>query len=155
HLFLRYRQLPNSGFKVDFEIDPSERLLCVRENILPSDESSLPGEPRKGQVFRDTQVGKQMEILVDADDPGILGGSGTMGGRIDTSTFDDDSARVPAVRPRKDLHQGGFAGAVLPDEHMDLAIVQIEVDPLEYTHPEKGLGDALHGQDIFHGECLQ
>ena len=48
------------------------------------------------------------------------------------------------LQPDHDFHQGGFAGAVLPDEAEDLVGTQGHIHALEGDHPGKQFRDAFH-----------
>ena len=74
HLLLRHRKVADLGLKIDIKVDSSERLLCACKRVFPPDQPAFPDEPRERQVFRDAEVRKQVKILVDTDDPGVLGG---------------------------------------------------------------------------------
>ena len=53
-----------------------------------------------------------------------------------------------------DLGQRRFAGAVLAQQRVDLALAQIEIDLPHRRHAAIGLGDLLHPDDRFHGSGL-
>src|SRR5690606_26006411 len=47
---------------------------------------------------------------------------------------------------RQELDEGGLAGAVLPEQHHDLAAVDVEVDVVERGDPREGLGEPAAAQ---------
>jgi predicted neutral ceramidase superfamily lipid hydrolase len=59
---------------------------------------------------------------------------------------DVNRAGIGTNDPGKDLHQCGFAGAVLADQCDDLAGGQIEVDAVECDDTRKALGNRRHVQ---------
>jgi hypothetical protein len=54
------------------------------------------------------------------------------------------------VHPGEDLHQRRLAGAVLAHDRVDLALVEVEVDPVEDLHADEALLDAAHLQQLRH-----
>jgi hypothetical protein len=60
-----------------------------------------------------------------------------------------DVARVAAmaVDAAQHLHQGGFAGAVFPDDGVDLAAAHPQVDIVERNDAREGLAYRAHFQD--------
>ena len=62
---------------------------------------------------------------------------------------DQDLALIRPVSPREDLHQGGFAGAVVADKPHDLAAPQLQIHALEGVDTTETLADALHFNDVF------
>ena len=54
------------------------------------------------------------------------------------------SPLVPGIDAAQDLHQGRLAGAVLAEQHMDLARPHVEVDPIQRVDAGKPLRDAAH-----------
>ena len=54
--------------------------------------------------------------------------------------------------PGHDLGEGRLAGAVLPQQGMDLALAQIEVDLPHRRHAAIGFGDLLHVDQGRHGQ---
>ncbi len=65
-----------------------------------------------------------------------------------------DPAFVGLEQPEQDLHQGGLAGAVLPQDGVDLARTNLEVDVIIGDDPGESLGDPPRLQDgvtPFHG----
>ena len=44
------------------------------------------------------------------------------------------------------VHQRRLAGAVLAEQHMHLAGLQVEIDAAQRVHAAETLGDASHGQ---------
>ena len=124
---------------------PVERLLVEQEPAarLPADED----------VLGDRQVAHQVQLLVDDADPEVLGRPG--GGDLLFLSADSDHARIAAIDPGQDLHQGGLPRAVLPDETVHLAPAQIELRVLERPDAGKALGDIDHlDQEFIHVEHL-
>ena len=68
------------------------------------------------------------EVLVDHADAEV----DRLGGRVDLDRLavDEHLALVGVVEPVEDRHQGRLAGAVLPQQGVHLAALQVEVDPV-------------------------
>ena len=49
----------------------------------------------------------------------------------------------------RDLHQCGFAGAVVPDDGVNAAAAHADTDVLEHPDLTEALADALHFKDVF------
>ncbi len=97
------------------------------------------------QVFVHPELGDEVELLVDRADPGVLG----LARRPDVylPALEEDHPPVGPVDPGQDLDQGGLAGPVLSDEHVDLARAQVEVHIPKRHDPREGLRDAPHLQE--------
>ena len=127
--------------------------FCVGLNLCPNSLEKLPGlvaplapgdatcgrrslQP-EGDVFRHAQVGKKSRLLVDRRDSHRSGG-----GRIEPGhrfSFDLNSARIGLMRPGDDFDERRFAGAVLPEQGMDFASVQVKGNPLQCANGLKRL----------------
>ena len=83
--------------------------------FLPDDDVLQHGEGRE-----------EHEVLVHHADAPADGVPGTADG--DRVSLDRDGSRVRPVQAVEDLHQGGLAGAVLPDQGVDLPGAQVEGD---------------------------
>ena len=68
---------------------------------------------------------------------------------VDWLAADDDLALIRLVEAVQDVHQGGFAGAILPQQGMDLALLEGQVDMIIGQHTGETLGDvrAVQGQE--------
>src|SRR5882724_3989475 len=62
------------------------------------------------------------------------------------SAVDSDLAAVFRIwiNAAQNLHQGGFARTVLPNQRMDFSMVQVKRHPVQSLYPRKGLGDLAH-----------
>ena len=71
-------------------------------------------------------------------------------------------ARVPRSQSLEDLHRGGLAGAVGPEDAEDLAAADVEVQAVQHLPLAVRLAQAAHGEDALEppvclgmdGECL-
>jgi hypothetical protein len=57
-----------------------------------------------------------------------------------------DRPRVGGEHPGNDLDEGGIAGAILPEQGVNLAGVEVGRDVVEGLDPAEGLGDPVHVQ---------
>ena len=62
-----------------------------------------------------------------------------------------DGAVVGLVGPGQHLDQGGLARAVLAEQTVHLAGLDVEVDAVEGPHAGERLGDAGHGEQRWFG----
>src|SRR5207248_8364788 len=51
---------------------------------------------------------------------------------------------VLAIRAAENLHQGGFAGPILAEQHVDVASLERQIDAIEGDHTRERLADAPH-----------
>ena len=73
----------------------------------------------------------------DAGGDGLLGAAGDLGPAVD-----GDLALVGLQQPVEDVHQGGLAGAVLPQQAVDLTGDDVQVDVVVGDQRPEALGDA-------------
>ena len=85
-------------------------------------------------------------MLMHHADPGLQ----RVGGRLDLHrpAVDANLAAVLSVKAVKNLHQGGFAGAVLAQERMHLACFDIKIDMVAGQDARETLDDAAHFQQL-------
>ncbi len=77
-------------------------------------------------VFGHGEDGHQHEVLVDHADAPPDGVTGI--GEMDRVAVDADLARIGVHQAEQDVHQRRLAGAVLPQQAVDLARLESEVD---------------------------
>ena len=106
-------------------------------------EASAPVQAQR-HVLGHRQRRHQHEVLVDHADPVV--NRGGRRGNLDRCPLDPDLAFVGPVQAVEDLHQRALAGAVLPQQRVDLAGLNSEVDVLVRDDARETLGDAGHLQ---------
>ena len=99
----------------------------------------------KEDVLGRGQFGNQIEFLVDDRDASAFG---VLNAReTNRRALDPDLAVIVDMHAGEDLHQGRFAGAVLPHKRVDFAAPQVEVDVAKRRHSGKGFGYAFRFKD--------
>ena len=98
------------------------------------------------------QVGEKVELLVDCSDAERLGV--LRGGEDPLLARDLDAAGIRTLGTGQDLEQRRLAGAVLTEQAVDLAGVEIERDVVQRLHAGVELGDPGDPQQrLGHGRC--
>jgi hypothetical protein len=110
-----------------------------------------PGKPPDEHVLGHGKLGEVGELLVDHVDAQPQGVFGVADAH--RLAVDQDPAFVQGVDPAEHAHQGALAGAVLPDDGVDLPLAQLEVNARQGDRAAEGLADALHPQQrgVGHG----
>ncbi len=102
----------------------------------------------EGDVFGDGQRVEEREVLEDHADAEALGIVGALD--MDLATVPEDVALVRPHQPIDDLHQRRLAGAVLPDDGVDLARRDAQVDAAIGHHAGVALANAGEFQTPVH-----
>ena len=100
----------------------------------------MPGSGH--DIVEGRQVFDQFEMLMDHTDP--LGHGIAWRAENDAFTMDGDFTGIRLVNPGEDVHQGRFAGAIFPEQGMDLPGRHREADVLVGFDRGKGLADSAH-----------
>lgn len=119
----------------------------------PDDEPGGGGFVAEEDVLGDRQALHQVEFLVDGGDAEAHGGDGRL--ERDVFAAPGDPSVVGLVGAGEDLDEGGLAGAVLAEEAVDLAGLDVEVDAVEGADAGEGLGDAGHREQRWCGCVLR
>ena len=135
------RQRADDGVGIDLQpvlvaqlLDPFAGLLAVED-----DAGALRAE---NDVLRDGEAGNEHEVLVDHGQPGEHGIARVV--EADRLAVDADLPLVRVVQPKEDVHQGRFAGAVLAEQGVDLALAHGELDPIVGDDAGEPLDDPPH-----------
>src|SRR5450759_3866904 len=112
------------------------------------------GETSQRQVLCHAKMRDQVKILVNGDDAEILGGPGPVSRQVKLLPVEGDRACVQLVGSREDFHERRLSGPVLTEEHVHLAVVEVEVDAFQDADTEERLGDAFYLQKFFHPNAL-
>ena len=93
-------------------------------------------------VFRHRQTGQCPQLLHDDGDTLVVGLHLVL--RVDFLAVQDELAAADAVNTRQHIGQRGLAGAVLADEGMHLALVDIERNILHRLRDTEGFAEILN-----------
>ncbi len=140
-LSLTDRQFLHLPVGIEFEPVVGSQLADPLRGAVEVDHDPGPGLGAEDHVLQDGEVVGQHEMLVDHPDPGINGILGSL--EVGRLTVDGDGALVGTDHPVDDLHEGGLAGPVLPDDGMDVTESDGQLDILVGHYPRIPLGDAL------------
>ena len=103
----------------------------------------------KEDVLGHTQVGHEVQFLMDDGDPGRL--AFLKAGEMHTLAPIGHFALVGLVKTGDHLHQGRFPGAVLATKRVDLAAIEFEMHIVEREHTGEALDHATGAQDRLGG----
>ena len=121
-------------------------LLRQGQDLLPGllllQEAVLAGLHAQDDVVQDGEALHQFEVLVYHADSQRVGVIGVLDLHHLAVLFDDALLRL--VQAEQHAHQGGFSGAVLAQQGMDLAPLQLERDVVVGDNSRKALGDIQH-----------
>ena len=120
HLPLRDVELHQPRAGIDAEAEPLHHRQAVSPQPAPVHHPESPdGQAAEEDVFRDGQVRRLHQFLIDDRDPQPDHAErGRMGDRL---ARDADLARIRLLRARQDLDERGLSRAVLADQRVDLA----------------------------------
>jgi len=147
HLRLRHRQVAYPPGDRDLGAQGGEQLGGGAAGGRAVDQAEAVRLAAEEDVLLDREVGHQVELLVDEDDPCRLGGVGV--GELDRAPFQCDLARARAVVAGEQLHQRRLAGAVLAHQRVDLPGAHVDVDGVEDLDGSEGLAEADAVEDRF------
>ena len=125
------------------EADPGEVLPHAPHRLPALDRAEARWEPGvEEDVVQHRRRTDQPEVLVDEAAPvrvGRLGGAEGDLGSVDG----DPTSLVRHVVAGEDLDEGGLPRAVLPQQCVDLTVLDGQIDALEGAHPAEGLRETF------------
>ena len=148
-LLLCHPQPVGRSVDVDVRADSGEHLARPLASPAPVDPSPGSGglvPDRK--IFGDRQVREERRLLINRRDAERAHRDRV--GAIDPARVDLNRPRVRRVRAREDAHERALSGAVLADERMDLASLQVERHGPERVHAAERFAHASE-PDEGHG----
>ena len=148
-LLLGHRQPAHLGLGVDARADPPEEPPGPLPAPCPADPT--PGPPRlqpQRDVLGDRQVGEEGRLLVDRGDPERAGADRVV--VLDRPALHLERSLVRRVGAGDDLDQRRLPRAVLADQGMDLAGLQVEGDAPQRLDPGERLADARQPEECRH-----
>ena len=139
--------------EVDVQADPVQGCLGDAAHLLAVDHAEPLGGAAQRDVLGDAELRHQVQLLVDGGDAVALGGLDV--GELDGLAVDEDAAGVRLVDAGHHLDQRGLAGAVLAEEHLDLAGADLHGDVVDDGDRAEGFAHPLEGEQcglrISHG----
>ena len=145
HLHLRHRQVAHAPRDRDLGPQGVEQGAGAGASRRAIDEAeAVPLAPQR-DVLLDREVGDQVQLLVDQDDAGGLGGVGVR--EADRRAAPADLAAGRREVSGEQLHQRRLAGAVLAQERVHLAGADVDVDRVQDLDGAEGLAEATAFQD--------
>ena len=142
-LLLADGQRLHLGVRVELEPKSAGQLADPPAGLAPVEEDGVRhGFLAEHDVLGDRQNGDQHEVLVHHLDS--AGDGVGRSGDPDGLAVDENLTLIRDRETVEDVHQGGLAGAVLPEKGVDLALPQVEVDVVVGDDTGVALGDAPH-----------
>ena len=131
-LLLRETELANGDSRIDVEPHGIEHRSRARVHRATIEPHALRRHAPHADVLGDAQRRERRELLVDDGDAGRL----RFGRRIevDLTTVEEDSTFVALHRAGEDVDHRALARAVLTDERVNLAGVNVEMHSAERVH---------------------
>ena len=123
---------------------PLERGACQVTAPQTIDDPQALRLTAEQEVLFDAELRREIELLVDNRDSMLEGVDRSARGEDLAEEF--ELASIRTVDSREHLHQGALARAVLAEQCVDLAGVDLEVDAAQSLHRSKRLGDTAHLQ---------
>ena len=123
------------------DADARQRLLAHGRAVEHAAARELA--PKK-QIGGDVEARHEVELLEDGGDA-----RGLRGARIveaDGPPLQKHLARIGSEDAGEDVHERRLAGAVLTEQRMNLAALEVEIDAAQSLHAAEMLGDAAHDE---------
>ena len=146
-LLLGNRQAAGYAVGVDRHAQPLEqrsRLALHRAVVDPP--ATAQGLAGNEDVLGNRDVREEGGLLEDDRDPGVARGR-RPGQDERVAVGVDERATVGRVDAAEDLDERGFAGAVLADDGVDLAAVEVDRDTLQSLYGAERLAGVVHPED--------
>src|SRR6516164_2703234 len=130
------------GFDLDVETIEMFRSAAARLLVIDDSqaEPTMAGFAAEIDVLKDRHVPGEREVLIDHLDPNGMSIART--GEAHRPALEHDLAPARLEQAGEDLHQGGFAGAVVADDAEHFAAGEMEIDVVERRDRAEELGDA-------------
>ena len=137
---LAQRQVANLGSRRDIESEVGQHRREVLFGVGEIDHESALGA--EGDIFEDGEIRHEGKVLIDRADaaPQRIG----RGIEVDLLAGDADRPGIWLVHPGQDVHERRLAGAVFPEDGVDLPRPEIERDAVVGQDRAEALGDVAH-----------
>ena len=138
-LLVRDGQAFGDAGRVDRNAKAVEQLARLPDHRRRADEPEAAlGLAADENVLRDAQVREERGLLVDDRDSGVLALGNVA--ELDALARHLEVAGIGVVQAGEDFHQRGLAGAVLPDQCVDFASLDVDGAVGQGDHRAEGLG---------------
>ncbi len=146
-------QRARARVRVDLEADLAQHLARRAAHRRVVEQPATLQLAAEEDVLGHGEVLGEVELLVDEDDARGLGGA-----RIGEATGDAVDRQLAFARrlvTGEDLHQRRLAGAVLAEQAVDLARLELEANVVQHAHGAEVLADAGEGDAQAHRGATQ
>ncbi len=135
---------------VEVEAEAGEGGAGAHAGVVPADEAQAGALAAEADVFRDGEVGDEVDLLVNGADAGGLGLA--RGARVDGFAVNEGLAGVARVDAGEGFDERAFARSVLAHERVDLAGARAEVHAVERDDARETFGETAADEGGFgHG----
>ena len=133
------------GRGVDIDVHAGKKLPGEAQLLFVIDDVGVFFDlPANEHVFVYRQIVDQVQLLMDKGDARVQGLGGGMEG--DGLAVQDDLSLVGLQYAAQDVHQRGFAGAVVAQQRADFSCLQAEIHLPQHVVGAEGFDDSLHGK---------
>src|ERR1700675_666947 len=136
HLLLRDAQPANLLQRIDVQSETREHGTCVGAHLLPIDQSATRGLATKVQILGDRQERQQIELLVDRHQAQPLARERRIGG-VESKPIEEALALVRGLRSGEDFQKCRLAGAVLAEQGVHFAPLDMQLHSVERLDARK------------------
>ena len=145
HLLLREPEAAHAGIGIQRYTQIGEYSRCLTPHPRPVEHAGPPGRGlAQEDVLRHGEVWNETELLIDRADAELS--RPVRIAEIGRTAVEENLASVPAHGTAEDLHQRGFAGAVLAEERMHFAGAHLQGGVGQRLNAGILLADAAHLQ---------
>jgi hypothetical protein len=145
HLLLRQPQAAYRSIRIQRHPEPAQYSRGITAHPRPVENAGPPGgRLAQEHVLRDAEMRDETELLIDGADAELPHAAGIA--QINGRVVEEDLAGIAAHGTAEDLHQGGFAGAVLAQKCVHFARPYIQRGVSQRLDAGVLLADAAHLQ---------
>ena len=148
-LLLGHAQVLDGAVQIDADPEALEqRLRSLGHFAFAQQAEAVAQLMAEEDIFYRREVGNQAELLEHNANPG--GNRIPIGRKLSGLPVDKNLPFVLMFDTAQNLHQGGFARAIFPEQGVDFAALHLQVDGLEGLHPRVTLTDVFQLQKTAH-----
>ena len=143
HLTLRHTQAAHRGTGVEHQPEVGQQRRRARQQGARIEHAAPPRRQlTQKDVLGDREMRDEIQLLVNHPDTEIAGRP--RAADVHRLAIEADLAGILAVGAAENFHQRRLAGAVLAEQHVDVAGVERQVDVVERDDAGERLADAAH-----------